>query len=284
MPLQTADRFLTRLQQGDSVIADSAIGTELIKRGVALERMVHANREYPEAVADLYRASLAAGVDALTTNTFGLPAGREWYEDFYQGVEIAIRFARAQSKDVAVFVSLYPAEALLFEEGEFVRLEEIAGDCILLLETATEMSEALAALKRLHTNRFTQTAVTCHFTERGVMPDGTTPEQAARLFTQAGAILVGGNCGERPEDFLPVVQQMRSVTNLPLLFQPNAGLPTLEDGVWNYPITPASFADTALRLYEAGAQVLGGCCGTTPAHITEVRRLLSHTQRRAWPD
>src|SRR5205085_3866933 len=97
----------------------------------------------------------------------------------------------------------------------------------------------------------------------GCIPDGATPETAALALVQSGADIVGGNCGETPETFIEVAQRMRAVTDAPLLFQPSAGLPSRsEEGAWVYPVGPGSFAEVAARLFAAGVDIVGGCCGT----------------------
>jgi 5-methyltetrahydrofolate--homocysteine methyltransferase len=196
-------------------------------------------------------------------------------------VDIAVTAANEAHEPTAVMISVYPAEILSASEVvlEPLHRPETSG-CLLLIETATDLRDATAAVALAVSRSDAIVAATCHFQASGVMPDGTTPAQAAYALQEAGASLVGANCGTIPEDMGTVAVEMRAGTRLPILCQPNAGLPQQQLGRWLYDVDPARFAGAAALLFAAGASIIGGCCGTTPAHIAAVRRLLFHPQRR----
>ena len=101
---------------------------------------------------------------------------------------------------------------------------------------------------------------------------GDTPEKAAEALTEAGADVIGANCGQGIAGFLPICKRLRAATDRPVWIKPNAGLPTVVDGRAQYSATPAEFASCLPPLFEAGAQFVGGCCGTTPEFVAEIHR------------
>ena len=279
MALQTGLELVAHLRSGRKFLADGAVGSELIRLGVAPDGTVAANVSHPEQVRSLHRAAIAAGAELITTNTFGYTGDRAWAQAFAAGIGIAQTEARAASRPITVMVSVFPDELL---RGAEEALSPILASMqeVLLIETAVDIREAVAAVALARRQGVRIVAATCHFEPGGAMPDGTTSEQAAVALQGAGASIVGANCGAEPEDMWIVAQRMRSVTDLPLIFQPNAGLPQREGDRWIYPVSPARFAANADRLFDAGAAIVGGCCGTTPAHIAAVGSRLFHPQRR----
>lgn len=279
MSAQTGLELVLQLAAGRKFLADGAIGSELIRLGVAPDGTIAANLTHAEQVRDLHQATVAAGAELITTNTFGFAGDSAWAQAFTAGIEIAHCEARAASRAITVMVSVFPGELLRGAEVVLAHFLASMQD-VLLIETAVNIREAVAAVAMASHNGVATIAATCHFEPGGAMPDGTTAEQAAVALGQAGASIVGANCGSAPEDLLIVAQRMRTATDLPLLFQPNAGLPRREGERWSYPVDPERFAANAARLFDAGAAIVGGCCGTTPAHIAAVSSLLFHPQRR----
>ena len=101
---------------------------------------------------------------------------------------------------------------------------------------------------------------------------GTTPEQAAEALTRAGADVVGANCGQGIAGFVHICKRLRAATDRPIWIKPNAGLPVMAEGRAHYSSTPAEFVSYLPALLQAGAQFIGGCCGTTPAFVSEIKR------------
>jgi 5-methyltetrahydrofolate--homocysteine methyltransferase len=142
---------------------------------------------------------------------------------------------------------------------------------MLLIETCTDLETTLSAAGAAARLEPTLLAVTAHFGADCKMADGTTPEQFAASLEQVGAHIVGANCGHTPEQFVEITARMRQAATTPLLIQPSAGLPEPDAaGTGRYSVGPDRFAEVAARLLDAGADVVGGCCGTTPAYIAAV--------------
>ena len=281
MSLRTSLEIVQDLKCGRLILADGAVGSELVKRGIAPDRTVEANLSHPEVVRDLHQRAIAAGAELLTSNTFGMPTGEGWAAAYLAGVALAETAAQAARRSVGVLISVYPSELLLIPEGVLAPFRApTPSRRLLLIETAVDIREAVEAVVFARRSGVETVVATCHFQPDGVMPDGTTPEAAALALQEAGASVVGGNCGVVPEESVSVAQRMRAVTDLPLLFQPNAGLPEFAEGRWIYPVDPVRFAQNAIRLFEAGVSIVGGCCGATPAHIAAVHSLLFRPQRR----
>jgi len=266
------------------MLADGAIGSELLKAEIELDRTVEANLLKPHRVEYLHKRAIAAGAELITTNSFGMPGASEsseWRTAFHAGIEIADAVVRSEPRQVAVMLSVYPGELLQYSDVVCASFHRpTTKHWVLLIETAIDLEDACIAVDIARQNGVETIAATCHFRSGGLMPDGSTPAQAVSALHEAGASIVGANCGEVPEAMVTVAEQMRAVTDLPLLFQPNAGMPQNTDAGWIYPVDAERFAANAARLLNAGASIVGGCCGTTPAHIAAIDRLLFHPQRR----
>ena len=273
--------LVSRLRGGRRALADSAVGSELIKSGTAPGRTVEANLSHPERVRRLHKLAILSGADAVTSNTFGMSGSPEWAAAFYAGVKIAVAEAHAAEPEIAVMISVYPSE--LLENPDVVLMpwkNRETSDCLLLIETAVDLRETVAAVALARQNGVDTVAATCHFQTTGVMPDGSMPKAIVSALQKAGASVLGGNCGSVPEDWVLIAEHMRRATDLPLLFQPNAGLPQQVGDRSVYSVDPIRFAANAARLYDVGVSMVGGCCGTTPAHIAAIRSLVFDPQRR----
>ena len=280
MSLRTSRDLIRQLQSGQRVLADGAVGSELLKASIDPNRTVEANLSQPETVRSLHLRSLAAGAEVITANTFGLSYGDGWEAAFQAGVELANAEACAAAFPVSVLVSACPEELLRHPNVVLAPFDGAAQNWVLLLETAVAIRDIATAVSVARHHGVETVAATCHFLPNGAMPDGTMPKEAALALLEAGASLIGGNCGSDPEDWVSVAEKMRTATDLPLLFQPGAGLPKRVHDLWVYPVDADRFAANAARLFDVGVSIVGGCCGTTPAHIAAVRGLLFHPQRR----
>jgi 5-methyltetrahydrofolate--homocysteine methyltransferase len=192
--------------------------------------------------------------------------------------------------DRYVFASVGPTGELLKSRGSRREAEVVemfaeqmkaladGGVDALCIETQIALDEALVAVKAAKDNTDLPVVVTLSFNKtpagkfRTIM--GISPEQMAEKLTAAGADVIGSNCGQGPERMLELCHILRSLTDLPLMFQANAGLPVVENGQTVYRATPQEMAEGAVQLRAAGANIIGGCCGTTPSHIKEMRRSL----------
>ena len=174
---------------------------------------------------------------------------------------------------------LAPLGRLAFEEAvslyaETVRIGAAAGADLVLIETMTDLYELKAAVLAAKENCDLPILATAVFGENGHMLTGADPAAAAVLLAALGASAAGINCGLGPEQMLPLAEQMAAVSDIPLIINPNAGLPHQEDGRTVYNVGPEQFAEQAAQLVQAGAWGIGGCCGTTPAHIAALTERL----------
>lgn len=285
-----------RLRSGEILVGDGATGTMLISEGLppghCLERL---NLDSPERLEGLARSYVDAGSQIIQTNTFGgSPLKLALYGLDNQTEEInaaAVRIARRAAGDrVYVSGSCGPSGRLLEPYGDtnpkevrdsFTRQIAAwvgAGVDIICIETMTDLSEAslaIAAARSVAPTTPIFASMTFDLTPRGFFTImGVSVEQAAAGLAQAGADVVGSNCGNGMENMIRIAAEFRKHTTLPLLIQPNAGLPTMVDGRPVYSETPTQMADGYRQLLDLGVQVLGGCCGTTPAHIAALRQVV----------
>jgi len=260
------------------------MGSALIRQGVAPGDTLRANIDRPELVRSIHAAYLGAGSDILTCNTFGVRPGGAWSAQVRAGYALAAEAATANRRAVAIWLSIPPCAAAT--GGSTIR-EIMAGAAgappVLLIETCTALIQAREALAACRAAASGPIAVTAHFTRNGVMPDGTQPEMFAAAMAGEGASIVGANCGDTPQSFIDIAARMRAVTDLVLLVQPSAGLPDREPtGTLRYPVAPAEFASVCAQIADAGADIVGGCCGVTPAHLAAAvasctGRVVSHS-------
>jgi methionine synthase I (cobalamin-dependent) len=276
------------------VLADGGWGTELQKRGLAEgECPDRWNLLHPERVIDVARSYVEAGSSVILTNTFR--ANRVALARYGLAGEAAAmnRAGASLSREAAreralVFASIGPTGKMLAlgeipEEETLAAFREQAealaegGADALLIETMSDLAEASLALAGA---RAAGLPVLVSFAfESGKNKDrtmtGVTPEQAARRMTEAGADGVGANCGVGIAEYVPICRRLRAATALPLWIKPNAGLPELEGGRPVYRTGPEQFASFIPALIQAGANFIGGCCGTDPEFIRASARAMA---------
>ena len=270
MALMSCHRFWERVRSGRAIMCDGAMGSELIRLGVPAEGVLGANVRRRPLVRDIHSAYIDAGAEMITSNTFGLLNSSDWTNEITSGVDIALDAARTSISEIGVWLSLTGVEMHWKQEKlQLLSLSMPQWPEMLLIETCASLDEALTALRTIALVRHEVLAISAHFGPGGCMLDGTPPEVFAAAAVREGAQIVGANCGVLPEHFIEITARMRSTTNAPLLVQPSAGLPERDAaGDWIYPVDPKRFADVARRLMEAGANIIGGCCGTSHAHIS----------------
>ena len=275
---------------------DGAMGTMLQQAGLPAgappETM---NLSAPQAVEAVHAAYAAAGADILTANTFGA-SRRKLGEDPAPYIAAAVAIARRPAgPDRYVALDVGPLGALLEPFGEltfdeaYAMFAEImdagaaAGADLILIETISDLLEAKAALLAAKERTALPAFVTMTFGADGRTFLGVDPAAAAVTLTSLGADAVGVNCSAGPRELRPVLEEVLRHTHLPVMIQPNAGLPRLEDGETVYDVAPEEFARWAALFLEDGASILGGCCGTTPDHIQALRALLDRRGARSIP-
>ncbi|MGI8552999.1 MAG: bifunctional homocysteine S-methyltransferase/methylenetetrahydrofolate reductase [Dehalococcoidia bacterium] len=288
--------FRARLANRKPVLFDGGMGTELYARGISYERCFdELNILQPELVQEVHRAYISAGADVIETNTFAgnrvrlAPFGLE-----AQVRELNLRGAKIarEAKEVSgepVFLAgsvstigqpLAPAGVITAAAARAFFQEQIealleGGVDLLILETFSdlvELREAILAARSVSADLPIIAEVSV--AEDGNTLTGATAEEIARELQQLSVDSFGVNCGVGPQTALDAIRRMVPGARLPLVAMPNAGYPSIVGGRWIYVASPAYFADYAQRFVEAGVTIVGGCCGTTPAHIAAMRTAL----------
>lgn len=268
------------------LIFDGAMGTLLqasgMKGGELAERY---NLERPEVIAEIHRAYLEAGAEVITTNTlcanrFKLAeAGLDMAEVIGAAVAIARRTAgeRLVALDIGPLGQLMePYGNLSFETAyaafaEQIKLGQAAGADLILIETMSDLYEAKAAILAARENAELPIFCTMTFQADGRTLTGADPLTVVNVLQSLGVTALGINCSLGPKEMLPLVREILKVAQVPVMVQPNAGLPELVGEKTVFPTTPADFAAYGKEMALAGAVILGGCCGTTPAHIKALK-------------
>lgn len=266
------------------LVLDGAMGTEALARGLAKERNIDAlNLTAPDVVAAIHRAYIAAGADIITTNTFGsnrLTQSRYGrVSDVTSLNRAAVRIARDEaatnSRNVFVAGSIGPivgaAQADITDAiAEQADVLVQSGVDLLLVETVLAVDVLDATLRGIDRVRRTATTAPivismCIDPRTGCLYDGHEPTAVSEVVSAYNPVAVGFNCGADPEELLATALRYSDTIPYPLIVYPGAGLP---DAAGRYPVTPARFAASFARLLSAcRPAIVGGCCGTTPAHI-----------------
>ena len=289
-------RLLERLEQGEILVADGALGTMLLQRGLkpgeCPESFNLARPEILEEIAGLY---LDAGAEIIETNTFGANPLRlsqydleEKTEEINRNAVRAVRSAVGSRAYVAACCG--PSGRILKPYGDTEPKEVYAGylaqmeclidagiDCV-CVETMIDLAEAkllVRAAKEVSAAIPVTATMTFDATPRGFFTVmGVDTATAASGLAEAGADVVGSNCGNGIQKMIEIAKEFRKHSDLPLIIQSNAGLPKLQNGVPVYGETPEFMADRARELIAAGVSIIGGCCGTTPEHIRAIRKVV----------
>ena len=273
-------------------ILDGSWGTQLQLRGLgAGEHPDLWNLSHPDKVREVAKAYIQAGSDVILTNTFGsnrfLLARHGAENKIVELNRAGVRHSKevATQQNCRIFASIGPTGVILLsgtitpdelyaaflEQAEAIAAEQPDG---IVVETMTDPAEAALAIKAAKTTGLPVAA--CMVFDTGKNKDrtmmGTTPEQAVKQLTTAGADIIGANCGQGIEGFIPICHRMRAVTTTPLWMKANAGLPEIVEEKAVYRQTPEQFAESAKELLAAGANFIGGCCGTTPEYIRALRQ------------
>ncbi|MGB4580295.1 MAG: homocysteine S-methyltransferase family protein, partial [Coriobacteriia bacterium] len=276
----------------DILVLDGAMGTMLQKHNLPAEQsFVQLNVTAPDLVVEIHRLYNLAGADCATANSFG--GSRLKLEAYGLGDQVedlnraAVRVARA-SGATHILGELGPTGHVLeplgsahFDELFDVFAEQAAALALehpdaIQIATMTDIAEARCAVLAVRSVTGLPVFVTCTFGLNGRMDlSGTGPEEAAVILEAAGASAAGMNCGLGPEQMLPLVERMARATALPIIVRPNAGLPKLVDGKTVFPGTALEMGEYAARFVDAGATLVGSCCGSTPSFTGSIADFIS---------
>ncbi len=287
------DPLLARLGRGEIVVGDGAIGTELMGRGLQAGQCPESmNLEHPEILAEIGERYIDAGAEILTTNTLGgspLKLRHHSLENRTEEInQRAVETLREVAGDRAyISASIGPCGAILKPYGD-TEEEEVydsferqasalvaAGTDLICVETMIDLREAILAVravKAVSPETPVMATMTFDATPRGYYTImGTNVEQAALGLEEAGADVVGSNCGFGIQEMIEIAREFTQQSRVPILVQSNAGLPEHRGGEVVYPESPRFMADHVNELIELSVGVIGGCCGTTPDHIRAIR-------------
>jgi 5-methyltetrahydrofolate--homocysteine methyltransferase len=291
-------RWDALLADGRPVLADGAMGTMLFSAGLQFGDPPEVwNLSHPDVVRRIHRGYLDAGARILMTNTFGgnrLRLGLHRLEDRVDEINQTAAIllhgeAEAHGGDALVAGDIGPSGAIMaptgtldYEEAVDVFAEQaaalVAGRVDLLwVETMSDLTEMQAAIEGVRrVSPGIPLVATMTFDTRGHTMMGVSPEQAVAALTAWGADAVGGNCGNGPDELVTVVTRMRAADpDARLVAKSNAGMPELVEMQAVYRSDPVEMAGQAVAMRAAGATIIGGCCGTTPRHLSAMAARLT---------
>ncbi len=289
--------FCQALQQGRFMLLDGAMGTMLQSAGLPVGM---SPEEFclsrPDILQDIHKAYINAGSDIILTCSFGgnalkMPKGMDVFSYNSKVAKVARAAADGANRPVFVAGDMGPTgyfarplgelepSTLIESYTEQVRGLLHGGVDVFFIETQFDLAEARAAVVAIRRQCNLPIMVSMTF-EDGVSLTGSTPEIFVETMQNLGVVALGTNCSAGPEQMVPVIEEMLSYSRVPVIVEPNAGLPELINGETVFRLDPESFAEKTARFARAGVQLLGGCCGTTPEHIAALKRAIGESELR----
>lgn len=291
-------KIIQEIQKGRVLVSDGAWGTFLQKKGLKPgECPEEWNISKPDDVFEIAQSYVNAGADMIETNSFGGSYFKLKNYGFETRVfeinKAAAEISRkAAGPDRFVLGSIGPTGKLLMMEEvtedelynafkeQSMALEAGGADAI-VIETMTDLEEARIAVKAAKENTNCEVVCTMTFDKiiggeyRTMM--GISPTEMTEALVEAGAEVIGANCGNGIADMIGIVKELRRANaTIPILIHANAGMPHYHDGETTFPESPNDMAALVKEIVEAGANIIGGCCGTTPDHICEVHHVVKN--------
>lgn len=269
------------LDRSGFIFLDGGMGTMLQAAGIETGHIPELlNITAPGVIADIHRQYAESGADIIYANTFGANGCKLSGSGYsvQEVVSAAVENAKKSAGNALVALDigplgqlLEPSGSLSFEQAYDYYKEVVLAGCnadVIVIETMTDLYEVKAALLAAKENSDKPVLVTMTFEENMRTFTGVSPECMTAVLEGLGADAIGVNCSLGPDELYPVLEKICSLTVLPVIAKPNAGLP---DPVTNkFNVSPEQFAESAVKLAKAGVKIFGGCCGTTPAHIAAV--------------
>lgn len=265
---------------------DGAMGTMVQQAGLEggqqpeIYNMIH-----PEIITSIHKAYIEAGADIITTNTLG--ANKYKLEGTgYRVEEIigqAVALARQAAGDRWVALDIGPIGQLMEPNGSLsfddvyeavarqVKAGVKAGADLVIIETISDLYEMKAAVLAVKENSSLPVFCTLTYDQSGRTMMGTDPLTAVNVLEGLGVDAIGANCSLGPKELLPIMDEILKYAHIPVIVQPNAGLPRLEDGVTVFDVSPEEFASYGRKMVDKGVRIIGGCCGTRPEFIEKLR-------------
>ena len=286
--------MLDGIDLGDHVLfLDGAMGTQLQEKGLRPGEIPELwNLSHPDDVRAVHEAYFAAGTDAVYANTFGAnPAKYHGDAPLADVITAGVGLAREAAANAGgrrfVALDVGPTGRLLKPAGDFefdaaydafaeqIRIGAKAGADLIAIETMGDAYELKAAVLAAKENSSLPVIATVALGEDGKLLTGASPECVAAILEGLRVDALGFNCGLGPDRMLQFFKRLAAATSIPLVVKPNAGMPKIVDGRTVFTVGPEEFAKDVAALVEAGASIVGGCCGTTPAHIKKVCEFVS---------
>ena len=275
---------ISELIRQKRIYFDGGFGTMLQKQGLPAGTPPEAwNLDYPKIIEDIHRQYLDAGCNIITTNTFGVNCLK--YENYKELIKSAVKCAKSAvsgHKDAFVAFDIGPTGRMLAPLGDlpfedaveiFAKSIRVAAECgvdLIIIETMTDSYETKAAVLAAKENSSLPIFVTNVYDATGKMMTGADPCAMIAMLESLGVCALGMNCSLGPDKMLPLMKEFFENSSLPIIVNPNAGLPEIVDGKVTYAMGADEFSDFAVKLAESGASILGGCCGTEPDYIRSV--------------
>jgi len=289
-------KILDQIKTGKVLVSDGAWGTFLQQKGMLPgECPEEWNLTHPDEVFDIAKSYIEAGADMIETNSFGgtvFKMGKYGLGDkVFELNKAAAEISRKAAGDKFVIGSVGPTGKILMmgdvtEEELYDAFKEqvlgleAGGVDAIMIETMTDLDEARLAIRAAKEN--TKCEVFCTMTfDKTVQGEfrtmmGVSPTEMVETLVEAGADLIGANCGNGIADMIGIVEEIRKAdAEIPVLVHANAGMPHYHDGQTVFPETPDEMALLVPKIIAAGANIVGGCCGTTPGHICRVREAVN---------